>query len=30
MKGTVESDLDILTTLIFESLNSKDERKNGA
>ncbi|MDO8996271.1 Fic family protein [Sediminibacterium sp.] len=29
MKGTVESDLDILTTLIFESLNSKDERKNG-
>lgn len=30
MKGTVESELDTLTTLIFELLNSIAERKNGA
>jgi len=30
MKGTVESDIDTLTTLIFELLNSIVERKNGA
>jgi cell filamentation protein len=30
MKGTIDSDINILTELIFESINTENKKKNGA